>query len=210
VLSIVTLGMVDAVAMLPLAVTAIATSGVLFLAPLTVVILFCLGCLAILAAGPRLVRLPLAHRWKRATTICQRVGESASVTRSTFVAGGFLFACWTSRVFASTCLLMALGTGFSPTLALVILCMAGAASILPITAGGAVASMGATSGILFALGVSKDVAINFALASGLLMTAAALTAGLIGLIGSLILGLRAPPAPAAAGALVGDVLPALR
>ena len=163
VLSIVTLGMVDAVAMLPLAITAIATSGVLFLGPLTVVILFCVGCLGILLAGPRLVRLPLIRRGKRATKICRRIGDSATITRSTFAAGGFLFGCWTTRAFGSTCLVMALGTDFSPTLALVVLCMAGAASILPITAGGAVASMGATSGILFALGVSRDVAINFAL-----------------------------------------------
>ena len=85
---------------------------------------------------------------------------------------------------------MALGTGFSPTLALVILCLAAAAAIVPITAGGAVASMGATAGILFALGLSKDVAINFALASALLLTVAALTAALVGLTSSLVFGFR--------------------
>lgn len=198
VLSIVTLGMVDAVAMLPLAIVAIATAGALFLAPLTVVIVFCLSCTGILIAGPRLVRLPLLRRWKRTTTICRRVGESATVTRSTFVAGGFLLGCWTSRALGSACLLAALGAGFSPTLALVVLCLAAAASILPITAGGAVANMGATAGILFALGVSKEVAINFALASGMLLTFAALTAALVGVTGSLVLGLRAakrPPVP---------------
>ena len=200
VLSIVTLGMVDAVAMLPLAIVAISTSGVLFLAPLAVVILFCVACTAILVAGPRLVCIPLVRRWERTTTICQRVGESATITRSTFVAGGFLFGCWTSRAFGSVCLLMALGIGFSPTLALVVLCLSAAAGILPITAGGAVANMGATAGILFALGVSKDVAINFSLASGLLLTVAALSAALVGLTGSLVLGLRPRPTLAAAEA----------
>jgi lysylphosphatidylglycerol synthase-like protein len=198
VLSIVTLGMVDAVAMLPLAIVAISMSGALFLGPLTVVILFCLCCTGILIAGPRLVHLPLMQRWKRTTTICRRVSESATVTRSTFVAGGFLFGCWTSRAFGSACLLMALGTGFSPTFALVVLCLSAAAAILPITAGGAVASMGATAGILFALGVSKDVAINFSLASALLLTVAALTAALAGVTGSLVLALRARRAVAAA------------
>jgi len=198
VLSIVTLGMVDAVAMLPLAIVAISMSGALFLGPLTVVILFCLCCTGILIAGPRLVHLPLMRRWKRTTTICRRVSESATVTRSTFVAGGFLFGCWTSRAFGSACLLMALGTGFSPTFALVVLCLSAAAAILPITAGGAVASMGATAGILFALGVSKDVAINFSLASALLLTVAALTAALTGVAGSLVLALRARRAVAAA------------
>ena len=76
VLSIVTLGMVDAVAMLPLAIAAITTSGAVFLAPLTVVILFCLSCTAILIAGPRLVRLPLLRRWQRTTTICRRVAKA--------------------------------------------------------------------------------------------------------------------------------------
>jgi hypothetical protein len=200
VLSIVTLGMVDAVAMLPLAIVAISTSGVLFLAPLTVVILFCVACTAVLVAGPRLARIPLVRRWERTTTICQRVGESATITRSTFVAGGFLFGCWTSRAFGSVCLLMALGIGFSPTLALVVLCLSAAAGILPITAGGAVANMGATAGILFALGVTEDVAINFSLASGLLLTVAALSAALVGLTGSLVLGLRPRPTLAAAEA----------
>jgi hypothetical protein len=96
-----------------------------------------------------------------------------------------LFACWTSRAFGSACLLVALGAAFSPMLALVVLCMAGAASILPITAGGAIASMGATAGVLFALGVSKEVAINFSLASGLLLTSAALAAAVIGVSASL-------------------------
>jgi hypothetical protein len=184
-LSIVTLGIVDAVAMLPLAVVAISLSGSVFLAPLAVAILWCLGCAAILLAGPRLVRVPLLHRGRPASAVCQRVGESATVTRSTVAAGGFLFGCWTARALGSACLLMALGTGFSPALALVILCLA-AAAVLPITAGGAVASMGATAGILFALGVSRDVAINFALASAMLLTVTAAAAAVVGVAGSVV------------------------
>jgi hypothetical protein len=41
------------------------------------------------------------------------------------------------------------------------------------------------------LGVSKNVALNFSLASGLLLTSAALTAAAVGLTGSLLLTLRA-------------------
>jgi hypothetical protein len=190
VLSIVTLGLVDAMAMLPLAIAAILTSGSLFLAPLSVVILWCVGSIGILIAGPRLIRLPVMRRWQRTRVVCQRLGESASITRSTFIASGFLFGCWASRAFGSVFLLMALGTGFSPTLALVILCLAAAAAVVPITAGGAVAGMTATAGILFALGVSKDVAINFALASAMLLTVAALTAALVGVASSVVLGFR--------------------
>jgi hypothetical protein len=68
--------------------------------------------------------------------------------------------------------------------------MSGAMAILPITAGGVVAGMGTTAGVLFALGVSKNVALNFSLASGLLLTSAALIAAGIGLTGSLLLTLR--------------------
>jgi hypothetical protein len=87
--------------------------------------------------------------------------------------------------------LSALGVRFSPTLALVVLCMSAATAILPITAGGAVAGMGTTAGVLFALGVSKGAAVNFALASGLLLTSAAVTAAVLGLSGSLLLTFRA-------------------
>lgn len=190
VLSIVTLGILDSVTMLPLAISALATSGPVFRAPLALVVLFCVGCLGVLVAGHRLAPLPLVRRSRRATTICRRIGETAGLTRSTLVAGVLLSACWTSRVLGSVCLLLALGAGFSPTLALVILCIAGATSVLPITAGGAVAGMGATAGVLFALGASRDVAINFPLASGLLLTAAALTAALVGFGGSLAWGSR--------------------
>jgi hypothetical protein len=50
--------------------------------------------------------------------------------------------------------------------------------------------MGATAGVLFALGASRDVAINFPLASGLLLTAAALTAAAVGFGGWFASGLR--------------------
>ena len=189
-LSIVSLGLVDAVAMLPLAIAAIATSGAIFRAPLVVVLLFCLGCIGVLVLGPRLVQLPFVRRSVRVERLFTRVGDHAGISRSTFAAGGFLFGCWTMRALGSTLLLSALGVGFSPSLALVILCLAAAASILPITAGGAIVSVSATSGVLLALGVTQNAAINFSLASGMLLTATALTAAVLGVGGSLFLTLR--------------------
>ena len=189
-LSIVSLGLVDAVAMLPLAIAAIATSGAIFRAPLVVVLLFCLGCIGVLILGPRLVLLPFVRRSGRVERIFARVGDHAGISRSTFAAGGFLFGCWTMRALGSTLLLSALGVGFSPSLALVILCLAAAASILPITAGGAIVSVTATSGVLLALGVTQNAAINFSLASGMLLTATALAAAVMGVGGSLYLTLR--------------------
>ena len=184
-LSIISLGLVDAVAMLPLAVAAIATSGAIFRAPLIVVLLFCVGCIGVLALGPKVARLPLLARSRRLEGICHRVGGSAVHTRSTLAAGGFLVGCWLTRAFGNTLLLWALGLGFSPTFALVILCMAAAASILPITSGGAIVGVAATSGVLLALGVPTREAVNFSLASGLLLTSSALVAAGIGICGSL-------------------------
>jgi hypothetical protein len=190
-ISIVALGMVDAVAMLPLAVSALATSGPVLRAPLIVVVLFCIGCLAILLLGQRVTRLPIVGRSDRLHAVYRRAADTTRLSPSTFVAGLLLLGCWTSRALGSTLLLSALGVGFSPTLALVVLCMSAAASILPVTAGGIVVGMGTTAGVLFALGVSKGTAVNFALASGLLLNSAALAAAMLGLGGSLLLTLRA-------------------
>jgi hypothetical protein len=190
VLSIVLLGLIDAAAMLPLAVSAIASSGSSFRAPLAVVIAFCIGCIAILIAGPRIVRLPLIDRSARFAAFCGRLGSNTKVTRSTAAAAFFLVGCWTTRALGSALLLYAMGVGFSVTIALVVLCMAAAASILPITAGGAVANISATAGVLLALGTTRDAAINFSLAAGLLLNGAALAAGAVGVAVSLVLTLR--------------------
>jgi hypothetical protein len=189
--SIVALGMVDAVAMLPLAAYALAVSGPVLRAPMIVVVLFCIGCLVIIMLGQRVSRLPLVGRSDRLHAVYRRVADSTRFSRPTLVAGLLLLGCWTSRALGSTFLLSALGVRFSPALALVVVCVSAATAILPITAGGAVAGMGTTAGVLFALGVSKNVALNFSLASGLLLTSAALTAAALGLTGSLLLTLRA-------------------
>jgi hypothetical protein len=188
--SILALGMVDAVAIAPLAATALALSGPVLRAPLLVVVLFCLGSLGILTLGQRVGRLPLVGRSDRLHTLYRRVADSTRLSRPTLVAVLLLLGCWTSRAVGSTLLLSALGAPFSPTLALVVLCMSRVTSILPITVGGAVAGMATTAGVLLTLGVSKGVAVNFALASGLMLTAAALAAAAIGLGGSLLLSFR--------------------
>ena len=56
------------------------------------------------------------------------------------------------------------------------ICLAAAAGVIPITSGGAVVDAGATAGILLALGVGKDIAINFSLACGLLLVGSAIVA----------------------------------
>jgi uncharacterized membrane protein YbhN (UPF0104 family) len=186
-LSILSLGMVDAVAMLPLAVCALATSDAIFRAPLVVVLLFCLGCITALVLGPRLVKLPFVDRSDRVERSFRRLGDHVGISRATFVAFGFLFGCWTTRALGCALLLSALGAGFSPPFALVVICLAAATSILPITAGGAIVSIGTTSVVLLGLGVSHQAAINFPLASGMLLTFSALAAAVVGAAGSILL-----------------------
>jgi hypothetical protein len=120
----------------------------------------------------------------------RRSSWQAGLSRSTFVAGGFLFGCWSMRALACTLLLSALGAGFSPSFALVVICLAAATSILPVTAGGAIVNIGTTSVVLLALGVTPRAAINFSLASGMLLTCSALAAALVGAAGSILLTLQ--------------------
>lgn len=197
-LSIVSLGMVDAVAMLPLSVSATATSSASFRGPLLIVVAFGFGCCALLLRSDRLVRLPLLRRSRRLQRVSDhvRAHRTHRGRRSATLAGLYLFGCWTSRALGSTLLLSALGFAFSPTTALCVICLSAAAGVVPITAGGAVANVGATAAILFALGAGKDLAINFSLASGLLLVTSATAAALCGLFLSLATAARARRRPA--------------
>jgi uncharacterized membrane protein YbhN (UPF0104 family) len=189
-LSILTLGMVDAVAMFPLAVSAFALSDSVFRGPLVVVLLFCMGCITALVLGPRLVQLPFVERSARVHRSFTRVGDHIGVSRSTFAAGGFLFGCWTMRALGCALLLSALGAGFSPSFALVVICLAAATSILPITAGGVLVNVGTTSIVLLGLGATREAAINYSLASGMLLTFSALVAAVVGAVGSALLAVQ--------------------
>ena len=200
-LSIVSLGMVDAVAMLPLSISATATTTVGFRGPLLIVVAFGVACGALLVASTRLVRLPVLRRSRRLQRISGHVAahSAAGGRRNVLVAALYLLLCWTSRAVGSVLLLSALGFRFSPATALAVLCLSAAAGVIPVTAGGAVASVGATAGILLALGVGRNIAINFSLASGLLLVTSASGAALAGVVVSVGLGVltrrRAPALP---------------
>lgn len=190
-LSIISLGLVDAVAFLPLSISATATSSSTFRVPLILVVLFGFGACGLLVAGQHLLRLPAIARRARLSKLVGRLADHPrGTTRDAIIAWLFLLGCWTTRALGSTLLLAALGVGFSPTLALVVLCLSAAASLIPIASGGAVANVGATAAVLLALGVHSEQAINFGLASGLLLCGTAAAAALVGVATSAALGLR--------------------
>jgi hypothetical protein len=191
-LSIISLGLVDAIAFLPLSISATATSSSSFRIPLILVVLFGVGACGVLVAGRHLVRLPFLTRRARLAKLAERVaGHPRGSAREAIVAWLFLLGCWTSRALGSTLLLAALGVGFSPTIALVVLCLAAAASLIPIASGGAIANVGATAAVQLALGVHKEQAINFGLASGMLLCMTATAAAIVGVATSLAYGRRA-------------------
>ena len=185
VLSIVSLGMIDAIAMLPLSISATATSGPALRGPLAIVVAFGVGCCTLLVVGVRLLRLPLLRRSRRLRAVTEHVSRHTTSRgrRSATAAWFYLFACWSTRAFGSAALLAALGLSFSPTIALSVISLGAAAGVIPITSGGAVVNAGASAGILLALGVGKDIAINFSLASGLLLMTSALLVTLCGVVG---------------------------
>jgi uncharacterized membrane protein YbhN (UPF0104 family) len=189
VLSIVSLGMIDAIAMLPLSISATATSNSVLRGPLVIVVVFGIACCTLLVAGGRLARLPLLGRSRRLRALGEHVSRHTAPggRRDATVAWFYLFACWSARAFGSAALLSALGLSFSPQTALAVICLGAAAGVIPITSGGAVVNAGAGVAILLALGVGKDIAINFSLASGLLLVVSAVVASLVGVSASLTL-----------------------
>jgi Lysylphosphatidylglycerol synthase TM region len=191
VFSIISLGLVDAVAFLPLSISATATTSPGFRVPLTLVVLFGLGACGILVAGRQLPSLPFVARRARLSRLAKRVARHPGGTpRDAILAWLFLVGCWSSRAVGSMLLLAALGAGFAPSLALVVLCLAAAASLIPVTSGGVIANVGATAAVLLALGVHRQEAINFGLASGLLLCTTAAAAAAVGLAASFALAHR--------------------
>jgi uncharacterized membrane protein YbhN (UPF0104 family) len=186
-LSIVSLGMIDAIAMLPLSISATATSNSALRGPLLIVVVFGIACCTLLVAGRRLTHLPFLGGSRRLHAIGEHVARHTTRggRRDAVVAWFYLFACWSTRAFGSAALLSALGLSFSPETALTVICLGAAAGVVPITSGGVVVNAGAAAAILLALGVGRDIAINFSLASGLLLVLSALAASAFGVSASL-------------------------
>src|SRR5436305_1487440 len=158
------------VAVAPPSISATATSSSVFWIPRRLVVAFGIGACGVLVAGRHVARLPFVASHARLSRLAGRAAKHAGGKLSeAIVAWAFLVGCWTTRASGSTLLLAALGIGFSPKLALVVLCLSAAASLIPIASGGAIANVGATAAILLTLGVQREAAINFSLASGFLL-----------------------------------------
>ena len=165
-LSLVMLGLIDSVALAPLALAGAVLPGVGpgVRAGLAIVVAGGVMAAALILALPRLaatnrfLRFRLG-RWLNPRTTSRRLASQAWALVS---------ACWLVRAVAFFLLLGALGIGFSFPLALLFLCAGAAAAALPIGPAGAATQVGAGAAALIAAGIGTSQALAAALAVGVL------------------------------------------
>jgi hypothetical protein len=165
-LSLVMLGLIDSVALAPLALVAavLPGRGIGIRAALAVVAVAGVAAAALiltlprLADSPRALRSPLGRWLSPRTTSRRRASE----------AWALVSACWLVRAVAFFLLLGTLGVGFSVPLALLLLCAGAAGAALPIGPAGAATQVGAGATALIASGVGGSQALAATLAVGVL------------------------------------------
>jgi uncharacterized membrane protein YbhN (UPF0104 family) len=165
-LSLVMLGLIDSVALAPLAFAAALFPGagtgmraaLALVAAAGVAAAALILALPRLAASSRVLRFRLG-RWLGPRTTSRRVASQAWALVS---------ACWLVRAVALFLLLGTLGVGFSFPLALLFLCAGAAAAALPIGPAGAATQVGASGAALIASGVGTAQALTVAVSVGAL------------------------------------------
>jgi hypothetical protein len=162
VFSLFALGLIDAVALIPLASTSAAlthSTGVRIALALVAAAGVAAGVVIVvlprvMACG-RLIRFRLAH-WLHARSPSVRDAAKATV---------LVHASWMVRAVGVLLLLGGLGLGLSFPLAMLFLCAGAASAALPLGPAGAATQAGGGAVILVASGVASSHAIDFALAT---------------------------------------------
>jgi hypothetical protein len=171
-LSLFLLGLVDAVALMPLSATGAGLADQPALrAGLAVVAAGGAGAALILLFLPRISRSPRLTRFRIARWLAEHVTDA----RAAIASGLLVSASWLVRVIGLLLLLGAVGIGFSIPLAILFLTAAAASSALPVAPAGAATQIGAGAAILVASGVSTSQAVSFAMSAQLLVIFAAAT-----------------------------------
>jgi len=165
-LSLVMLGLIDSVALAPLALAAAVLPGVSagMRAGLAVVAAAGLMAAVLILALPRLARAKRLLRFR----LGRWLGPRTTSRRLASQAWGLVSACWFVRAAAYFLLLGGLGVGFSIPLALLFLCAGAAAAALPIGPAGAATQIGAGAAALITSGVDTSQALAAAVAIGAL------------------------------------------
>lgn len=165
--SIFTLGLIDNVALAPLAAASAAFPGssVAVRAGFAVVAAGGIAAAAIVFAMPRLSASKRLFRFRLARWLNAR----ATPLRGASEAWALVVASWILRVTALALLLHALGLGFSIPLAIMFLCAAAASAALPVAVAGAATQVGAGATLLIVSGMKASEAIGFAVAAQILL-----------------------------------------
>lgn len=159
-LSLVMLGLIDSVALAPLALVAAVSgnAGSAMRAGLAVVAVAGAAAAAVIVALPSFVTSRHSLRFRLGRWLTPRT----TPLRRASQAWALVLACWLVRASAVFLLLGALGIGYSFSLALVFLCAGAAAAALPIGPAGAATQVGAGAAVLLASGVEASQALSFA------------------------------------------------
>jgi lysylphosphatidylglycerol synthase-like protein len=164
-LSLVMLGLIDSVALAPLAAAAaVLGGGIGVRAGLTVVAVAGVAAAGLLVALPRLAGSKRALRFRLGRWLSPRTTSRRRLSE----AWALVSTCWLLRALASFLLLGTLGVGFSFPLALLFLCAGAAAAAVPIGPAGAATQVGAGAAALIASGVGGSQALAVTLAGGAL------------------------------------------
>ena len=190
-LSLVMLGLIDAVALVPLALAAVAfpTAGVGMRIGLGLVAVAGIAAAALILALPRLAGSERSLRFRVGRWLSPRTTSR----RRAFEAWALVSACWLVRAFAVLLVIGTLGIGFSFPLALLLLNAGAAAAALPIGPAGAATQVGGGTAALIAAGVGTSAALNVTVsvaALGVFSGAAILVTALVWRVGVSVLADR--------------------
>jgi hypothetical protein len=160
------LGLIDSVALAPLAAAAamLSGAGIGVRTGLTVVAVAGAAAAGLILALPRLAASRPALRFRLGRWLSPRTTSRRRASE----AWALVSACWLVRGVALFLLLGTLGVGFSVSLALLLLCAGAAAAALPIGPAGAATQVGGGAAALIASGVGGSQALAVTLAVGAL------------------------------------------
>jgi hypothetical protein len=166
-LSLVTLGLIDAVALSPFAITAAAFPGnsVAVRTGFAILGLGGMGAAAVVLLFPRLSAHARLARFRLVGWLAPRVTPWREATR----AWGLVLASWLIRAIAVFLLLGTFGIGFSFPLAIMFICAGAASAAFPIGPAGAATQVTAGTLLLVVSGVEAPRALTFALAAQALL-----------------------------------------
>jgi hypothetical protein len=169
-LSIFLLGLLDSVAMTPLASVAFAVGhvGGWLQVGLGVVAVAGVAAAAVVLLLPRLAAGRFVSRFR----VSGWVRDNATPPREAAWAGLAVATSWVLRTLAIFVLLAALGLGTNFALALAFVCASAASAVLPVAPAGAAMQAGAGAAILVASGVRTEEAVAFGIAAQALVISA--------------------------------------